>query len=94
MASPATADNSHHASSSIWLPFMPTNCSVDRLVRVIEPAMNGHFSPPPARKNSRFELVLRPVSPAARAIRRVCHHVASAMATVSPAKTPICTRFT
>ena len=94
MASPATAEISHQASSSIWLPFMPTSCSVDRLVSVIEPAMNGQVRPPPARKNSRLELVLRPpVSPAARAMRRVCHQVAAAMAMVSAAKTASCVVF-
>ena len=39
MLRPTTPDSSHHASNAIWLPFIPSNWSVDKLVMVIEPAM-------------------------------------------------------
>ncbi len=61
---------------------MPTNWSVERLVRVIEPATNGQVRLRPARK---YSLLLSEERPP---IRFTCHQVARAMTRVRPAKTP------
>ena len=63
MLRPTTAQSSQSASSTIWLPFIPTSWSVLRLVMVIDPATKIQDRPPPARKNSRLLSVAARPSP-------------------------------